>query len=90
MIVLVQIDNIIPQHLPLKIIAKLMMTHSNSILHLCYLSKHHLSGVFFEQKHGVELKLLLGAGDDGHDHVVRCTVVLPPQLIVSLVAMEIF
>ena len=37
----------------------------------------------------VELHFFLCAGDDGHESIVGCTVVLPPQLVVTLITMEI-
>ena len=50
----------------------------------------HLRRFLFEKEDGVELQLVLGAGDHSCKHVVCRTVVLSPQRVQGLVAMEIF
>jgi hypothetical protein len=49
----------------------------------------YLVEVILEEEAMVELDLALCTHDDGHQSLVCRTVVLPPQLIVTLVAMEI-
>lgn len=40
----------------------------------------YLGFILFEQESGVELGISLSAGEHCYQQVVRCTVILPPQL----------